>query len=90
MSTQRPCAGANRRWRVPFRCRGSRHESAVAQLSTLGHMRTHLHCLVAVAFAGLVVSCSIPASRPSVDIDIRNDSTNHLNWVSVLWDEGKL
>jgi hypothetical protein len=30
-------AGANRRWRGPFRCRGSRRESAVAQLSTLGH-----------------------------------------------------
>src|ERR1035438_6336031 len=29
-------AGANRRWRLPSRCRGSRHESAVAQLSTLG------------------------------------------------------
>ena len=25
-------AGANRRWRLPFRCRGSRRESAVAQL----------------------------------------------------------
>jgi hypothetical protein len=29
-------AGANRRWRCQFRYRGSRHESAVAQLSTLG------------------------------------------------------
>ena len=29
-------AGANRRWPFQFRCRGSRHESAVAQLSTLG------------------------------------------------------
>src|ERR1035441_5381678 len=28
-------AGADRRWRCQFRCRGSRHESAVAQLSTL-------------------------------------------------------
>jgi len=27
--------GANRRCRLPFRCRGSRHESAVAQLSTI-------------------------------------------------------
>src|ERR1035441_1790110 len=31
-------AGANRRWRWPFRCRGSRHESAVAQLFSLGHL----------------------------------------------------
>src|ERR1039457_1085274 len=29
-------AGANRRWRWQFRYRGSRRESAVAQLSTLG------------------------------------------------------
>jgi hypothetical protein len=29
-------AGANRRLRWPFRCSGSRRESAVAQLSTLG------------------------------------------------------
>ena len=28
-------AGANRRWRCQFRYRGSRRESAVAQLSTL-------------------------------------------------------
>jgi hypothetical protein len=32
--------GANRRWRWPFRCRGSRRESAVAQLSTLGRNHT--------------------------------------------------
>jgi len=29
-------AGANRRWRCQFRCRGLRRESAVAQLSTFG------------------------------------------------------
>ena len=29
-------AGANRRWRLQFRYRGSRHESAVAQLFSLG------------------------------------------------------
>jgi hypothetical protein len=29
-------AGANRRWRWHFRCRGSSRESALAQLSTLG------------------------------------------------------
>ena len=28
-------AGANRRWHLPFRCRGSRRESAVAQLFSL-------------------------------------------------------
>ncbi len=34
-------AGANRRWRLPFRCRGSRRESAVAQLFSLGSMTLH-------------------------------------------------
>jgi hypothetical protein len=32
--------GAIRHWRCPFRCRGSRRELAVAQLSTLGKTRT--------------------------------------------------
>ena len=30
---------SNRRWRLQFRYRGSRRESAVAQLSTLGHIQ---------------------------------------------------
>jgi hypothetical protein len=34
-------AGANRRWRCQFRCRGSRRESAVAQLLSLGHITRH-------------------------------------------------
>src|ERR1017187_481554 len=34
-------AGANRRWRFQFRCRGSHHESAVAQLSTSRRLRAH-------------------------------------------------
>ena len=32
-------AGANARWRCLFRIRGSRHESAVAQLFSLGGLR---------------------------------------------------
>ena len=32
----KPVAGANRRWRGQFRYRGSRRESAVAQLFSLG------------------------------------------------------
>jgi hypothetical protein len=32
--------GANRRWRCQFRYRGSRHESAVAQLFSLGIIHT--------------------------------------------------
>src|ERR1022692_863965 len=38
--TIQPTMTANRRWRLPFRCRGSRRELAVAQL-TLGHFRTY-------------------------------------------------
>ena len=34
-------AGANRRWRWQFRCRGSRRESAVAQLFSLGIITRH-------------------------------------------------
>jgi len=37
-------AGANRRWRCQFRCRGSRRESAVAQLFSLGCLATSLLC----------------------------------------------
>ena len=33
-------AGANRRWRLQFRCRGSRRESAVAQLFSLDSIAT--------------------------------------------------
>ena len=33
-------AGANRRWRCQFRYRGSRRESAVAQLFSLRQQRT--------------------------------------------------
>ena len=33
-------AGADRRWRLQFRCRGSRHEPEVAQLFSLGHLAT--------------------------------------------------
>ena len=36
-------AGANRGWRWPFRCRGSRHELAVARLSKLGGSEHYAH-----------------------------------------------
>ena len=36
-------AGANRRWSSQFRCRGSRRESAVAQLFSLGGKSVHEH-----------------------------------------------
>jgi hypothetical protein len=55
-------AGANRRWRWPFRCRGSRRESAVAQLSTLGDYRimNTMPVLVVVALlGGAILLCYI-------------------------------
>jgi len=48
-----------------------------------------LHYLLTIAIAMLIASCSSTRSRPSVDIEIRNASTNDLNWVSVRWDEGE-
>src|ERR1700690_3366258 len=40
-------AGANRRWRGQFRCRGSRRESAVAQLFSLGSIE-FMHPILAM------------------------------------------
>src|ERR1035441_2199721 len=37
-----PNSAPNRRWRWPFRCRGSRRESAVAQLFSLGSYARHM------------------------------------------------
>jgi hypothetical protein len=42
-------------------------------------MRICLRYLVVVGFATFIVSCSIAPQRPSVDIDIRNNSTNDLD-----------
>ncbi len=50
-------------------------------------MRICLHYLVVVGLGIPIVSCSIAPHRPSVDIEIRNDSTNALNWVTVQWDD---
>ena len=49
-------AGANRRWRCQFRYRGSRHESAVAQLFSLGIMRRVLKITAIIAGALSVLS----------------------------------
>jgi hypothetical protein len=46
-------AGANRRWPSQFRYRGSRRESAVAQLSTLDEKSISLHLLAGLAIAGI-------------------------------------
>ena len=42
-------AGANRRWRCQFRCRGSRRESAVAQLFSLG---SKIHAMKKCTYCG--------------------------------------
>jgi hypothetical protein len=48
-------AAANRRWRLQFRCRGSRRESAVAQLFSLGVMFNRPTIIVvAILVAGVV------------------------------------
>jgi hypothetical protein len=54
-------AGANRRWRLPFRCRGSRRESAVAQLSTLGHIERLCFFTTKLHFIGLGGFVSLPS-----------------------------
>jgi hypothetical protein len=47
--------GANRRWRLPFRYRGSRRESAVAQLFSLGSMsNSKLFLLIGAFVCGLI------------------------------------
>jgi hypothetical protein len=43
----RQVAGANRRWCLPFRYRGSRHEPSVAQLSKLDHVNRAITILFA-------------------------------------------
>ena len=50
---------SNRRWRLQFRCRGSRHRSAVAQLFSLDGMASLLmKSTLLLLLAVLVFSCS--------------------------------
>jgi hypothetical protein len=91
---------SNRRWRGPFRYRGSRHESAVAQLSTLGstaHERFYTVSFDA-SFRGLPFGCSAfrrPSRRCTVfdkgfRADAQASSDSHslgmfgLRWCSCL------
>ena len=56
-------AGANRRWRFQFRCRGSRRESAVAQLFSLGLVPRM------TAFIILLLSCvSVLAADTGIQV----------------------
>jgi hypothetical protein len=52
-------------------------------------MRTSLYFLAALGLTILAASCRIAPQQASVDIEIRNDSTNELEWVSVKWDDGE-
>jgi hypothetical protein len=62
--------------------------TASIEMGKLG-CKQHVSVFLAVLTATFaVISCSTTPRR-SVDIDIRNDSTNFLNWVAVLWDDGK-
>jgi len=42
---------------------------------------------MAIFIAALGYSCAVHPAYQTVDIEIRNASTNRLNWVRVLWDE---
>ena len=62
-------AGANRRWRCQFRCRGSRRESAVAQLFSLGCFeRTMKFTPIILALSLLLTACSGPDAKLSRQI----------------------
>src|ERR1017187_1647497 len=60
-------AGANRRWRCQFRYRGSRRRSAVAQLSTLGHIRLMniTRFISWLTLASFVVLAGCTTSKPN-------------------------
>ena len=63
MNTEWPnkVTGANRRWRLQFRCRASRHKSAVAHLFSLGHMNWR----TAIITLSLVIMPSVAFGDPS-------------------------
>ena len=89
-------AGANRRWRLQFRCRGSRHESAVAQLFSLGgktydyHIRItnwldcrfacRLDCLRSTRSAGFMVATFV---LQCADLDVADLCSDGLGLVFV-------
>ena len=65
-----PNIGANRRRRWPFRCHGSRRESAMAQLFSLGfvNMRVELSLSAFVLCLLLLLGCSHGKSLTDADI----------------------
>jgi len=72
-------AGANRRWRCPFRYRGSRRESAVAQLFSLGgktHMKIFIHliCLsLLLCSSGCITSKTVDRAQGNVSAMHKDD-----------------
>jgi hypothetical protein len=66
---------SNRRWRGPFRCCGSRHESAVVQLSLLGGIERMKYMFIRLgipALCGLVAGLfyypkALAASRAALE-----------------------
>jgi hypothetical protein len=51
-------------------------------------VQTYVSVLLAILTTFAVISCSTTPRR-SVDIEIRNGTTNFLTWVAVTWDDGK-
>ena len=81
-----PLAGANRRWPLQFRYRGSRRESAVAQLSTLGfsHYVTETFNLVPNYKCNFVVT--VFRTMPDVFLcSYLRIGTWWSGWVCSLW-----
>ena len=74
---------SNRRWRLQFRYRGSRRESAVAQLFSLGIIAHTMKKIVTIGFiAGLLVLVALLAWQhfmPSRDAKMRKNLTG--TWV---------
>ena len=84
-------AGANRCWRWQFRCRGSRRESAVAQLFSLGIIHTLMKTIALLfALSLLLAGCSKHTSDAAIRRHIggtwiANESSKHM-----LYPDGRL
>ena len=74
---------SNRRWRGQFRCRGSRRESAVAQLFSLGHFTPLLIFMNTKPDDDFVATAADPARRSTAIADLTKKHTR-LSWISII------